>query len=253
MTATRAPHEVLGVPEGAPPDEVRRAYKKAVLRYHPDRNPGDQDAAEAFLSAQAAFEALDTPDPDAGFDAERVAREMQKAAEEATRRRRGGGLQGRAWQQARVLLDRPRTDEIREALQTPRALAGLGLGLALGVAGVALAPAWAVAAVGVGVGLAVGAVLTAPTEPWAVETHWQGLRDSRWDVLVSWAEIRDLREGPGRLDLALTPQASARLGEIVGVGAFAEPGVYRLPIPDPARLAVIVRSQIGAPQIVEAS
>ena len=254
MTATRSPYEILGLVEGAPHAEVRRAYRQAVQRYHPDRNPGDALAAEAFLQVRAAYDALDTPDPDAGFDADRVVTEMQRAAEEATRRRRGPGLQGRAWQQARVLLRRPRADRLREALLTPRAVGGLGLGGAVGAAAVLVGgavpsvPALWVAGPGLALGLAVAgaAVLTAPTEPWAVETHWQGLRDSRWDVLLSWAEIRDVHEGPGRLDLVLTPRAAARLGRLVGPEAFGGPGVYRLPVSATSRLAAVVRSQIAA-------
>lgn len=53
-----SPHEILGVPPGASPDEVRQAYRTLALRLHPDRNPGDAQAAEQFLRVSRAYEAI---------------------------------------------------------------------------------------------------------------------------------------------------------------------------------------------------
>ena len=249
MTATRSPFDVLGLPETASPDDVRKAYRRLALRYHPDRNPGDAAAAEAFLEVKEAFERLRTEGPDAGFDAERVVAEMERAAAEVERRRGRSGGQARAWQQVHVPLERPQGDRLREGIASRQALAALGVAgvVALGTAFGGLAPVWA----GVGVGLAIGggmvwhAVRSVAEGPWAVETHWQGLRDFRWDVLVSWSEIRDVLEVEGALDLALTPTAAQRLARLVPEAAFPEAGRYRLPLRDPARLGAVVRAQLG--------
>lgn len=51
------PYAVLGVAPGAPADEIRRAYRHAVLAWHPDRNP-DPDAPAVFHAVQDAYERL---------------------------------------------------------------------------------------------------------------------------------------------------------------------------------------------------
>ena len=54
------PHQVLGVPRGASPEEVRKAYRALVKKHHPDVVPeGEREAAEVKMRAiQAAYEAL---------------------------------------------------------------------------------------------------------------------------------------------------------------------------------------------------
>ena len=47
-------------------------------------------------------------------------------------------------------------------------------------------------------------------EAWAVETHWKGLRDLRWNVVLKWEEITDLTPGNQVLDLVLSPRAAGR-------------------------------------------
>lgn len=54
------PWEVLGVNPGTPQEEIKKAYKKLALKYHPDRNPGNSEAEEKFKSITAAYEAINS-------------------------------------------------------------------------------------------------------------------------------------------------------------------------------------------------
>jgi curved DNA-binding protein CbpA len=60
-------YAVLGVERGASADEIRRAYRQAVLLWHPDRNP-DPDAAAVFHAVQQAYEHLRDPARRASYD-----------------------------------------------------------------------------------------------------------------------------------------------------------------------------------------
>jgi molecular chaperone DnaJ len=56
--AKRDYYEVLGVPKTATKDEIKKAYRKLAIQYHPDRNPGDKTAEEKFKEATEAYEVL---------------------------------------------------------------------------------------------------------------------------------------------------------------------------------------------------
>jgi molecular chaperone DnaJ len=58
MPTQRCYYEVLSVTKTASGDEIKRAYKKLALQYHPDRNPGDDAAVEKFKEAAEAYEVL---------------------------------------------------------------------------------------------------------------------------------------------------------------------------------------------------
>jgi molecular chaperone DnaJ len=51
-------YEVLGIPRQSSEEEIKKAYRKMALQYHPDRNPGDKEAEERFKEAAEAYEVL---------------------------------------------------------------------------------------------------------------------------------------------------------------------------------------------------
>jgi molecular chaperone DnaJ len=68
MATQRDYYEVLGVKKDAPADEIKKAYKKAALANHPDRNPGDKSAEDRFKEAAEAYEVLTDDDKRAAYD-----------------------------------------------------------------------------------------------------------------------------------------------------------------------------------------
>jgi molecular chaperone DnaJ len=66
--AKRDYYEILGVGKSANADEIKKAYRKIALKYHPDRNPGDKDAEEHFKEAAEAYDVLSNPDKKARYD-----------------------------------------------------------------------------------------------------------------------------------------------------------------------------------------
>jgi molecular chaperone DnaJ len=61
-------YEILGVNKSASSDEIKKAYRKVAMQFHPDRNPGDKGAEEKFKEAAEAYEVLSDTDKKAQYD-----------------------------------------------------------------------------------------------------------------------------------------------------------------------------------------
>ena len=75
-------YSLLGIKRAASPDEIKRAYRRMVFRYHPDRNPGDQEAAGKFKQVLDAYSVLSDGAKRAVYDAVNQPGEAEEEPEE---------------------------------------------------------------------------------------------------------------------------------------------------------------------------
>jgi molecular chaperone DnaJ len=66
--AKRDYYEVLGVSKNASAEEIKKAYRKKAIQYHPDKNPGDKQSEEKFKEAAEAYEVLSNPEKKQRYD-----------------------------------------------------------------------------------------------------------------------------------------------------------------------------------------
>lgn len=68
MASKRDYYEVLGVSKASSPEEIKKAYRKAAIAHHPDKNPGDASAEDKFKEAAEAYDVLSNADKKARYD-----------------------------------------------------------------------------------------------------------------------------------------------------------------------------------------
>jgi molecular chaperone DnaJ len=68
MATKRDYYEILGVAKNAPAEEIKKAYRKLAIKYHPDKNPNNPEAEEKFKEAAEAYEVLSTPEKKQRYD-----------------------------------------------------------------------------------------------------------------------------------------------------------------------------------------
>ena len=61
-------YDTLGIGSDASPEDVKAAYRRAAMAHHPDRNPGDEEAAARFRAVQEAYDVLSDPEKRAAYD-----------------------------------------------------------------------------------------------------------------------------------------------------------------------------------------
>lgn len=98
MTTPASYYDTLGVAPSASPEEIRSAFHRAALRWHPDRNPGDPGAERRFKAAASAYETLRDPQRRRAYDLGVALPHGAQGPRQAAAAGHGGwGHGGRGW------------------------------------------------------------------------------------------------------------------------------------------------------------
>ena len=68
MAEKRDYYEVLGLKKGASDDEIKKAFRKLAMKYHPDKNPDNKEAEEKFKEINEAYACLSDPEQKSKYD-----------------------------------------------------------------------------------------------------------------------------------------------------------------------------------------
>jgi curved DNA-binding protein CbpA len=124
----RDPYEVLGLKQGATPDEIRKAYRKLAKSSHPDLHPGDKAAEERFKELSLANEILSDPEKRARFDRGEIDASGAERPQHQYYRGYAESPEGERYARAEVLRTRPISAGSSPTSSAPRAAARCGCG-----------------------------------------------------------------------------------------------------------------------------
>ena len=68
MSTKRDYYEILGISKSATKEEIKKAYRKVAIQFHPDKNPGNKESEDKFKEAAEAYEVLSSPEKRTQYD-----------------------------------------------------------------------------------------------------------------------------------------------------------------------------------------
>ena len=124
-------YTILGVPRNATPDEIKKAYRRLAMKYHPDHNPGDPLATKQFQKIQEAYSILsdpakrtaydwDMPDDGAKSSSQSASREREEARRRAEKQRRQENARRKAEEARRNEEEARRREYARQRAEEAR-------------------------------------------------------------------------------------------------------------------------------------